>query len=53
MTENALAKALIAEKLVVPGENQITRPVRIDQDTLLRLLVVPKDRMREIVEKFS
>lgn len=53
ISETSLAKALIAEHLVEPGDKQITKVVRLDDKTTLRLLVIPKEKMKEVVERYS
>ena len=53
ISENALSKQLIAENIVVPGKNQITKNVRLGDDTTVKLMEIPKDVMRSIVEKYS
>ena len=52
ITEKPLAKQLIAEGIVVSGQNQITKNVRVGNDTV-KLMEIPKDVMRSIVERYS
>ena len=53
ISESALGKALLAEQLIIPGDSQITKSVRFDQNTVSRVLVIPKEKMKEILEQFS
>ena len=53
ISENALSKQLIAEHLVVPGGKQITKTVRLGDDSTVKLMEIPKDAMCAVVEKFS
>ena len=48
-----MSKQLIAEHLVVPGGKQITKTVRLGDDSTVKLMEIPKDAMRAVVEKFS
>ena len=53
ISESALGKALLAEQLIIPGDSQITKSVRFDQNTVSRVLVIPKEKIKEILEQFS